>query len=642
MTLRGANVENVKNPFFNQAALAISQLMIFNSIIRTRKTSSQAFHTIMREPPVAVYLGQLLHSQTRKLNLVRKLSHLGLSISPDRLLDISTKMGNKAIEVFEKEGVACPLNLRRDLFTTAATDNLDVNPSSAIAMSAFHGTATSLNQHVHDCNFRWSRNIRDGLSSSTVLKNLPQAFTNVKPSYLLLKVSMRKLNSSDNAHVSDDSDLSQDCLNADREWLEHVKATQGSDPENLSWAAYHASWSTNEKQYPDLSVLLPVWKDDSKSPAMIKHSLDVVMDVAAYLNPGQTPVVAFDQPLFALAKKIQWYHPDTHGRLVMMMGPLHAEMAFMNTVGDSLKDSGWTTIITNAEVARSGVAESLVFGHDVVRAKCAHQVAPSALYKLQNQAYMEREESAANMSLIEWCLKMERESPTFQFWSIILKMELVLFAFLRSVWSGNFQLYLDSMKKMISWFFDLDHFHYARWLSVHISDMTMLETTNSGVYEAFNEFGCFVVSRSKRRFSSMGLDQRHEQHNRDIKGDGGVLGLTEDQDKLQRWMVCGPEVARAVAEFESSSVLQKEETTAFRHHEQTPAFQKRFSKHFNSITEEYQKLGNPFMETYGEELVQISTRDIMDGAVVKTVRTIADLGKQPYNEFIEERIKSSR
>ena len=67
-----------------------------------------------------------------------------------------------------------------------------------------------------------------------------------------------------------------------------------------------------------------------------------------------------------LAKKIQWHHPDTYGQLVKMMGPLHTEMAFMNTVGDLLKDSGWTTIITNAQVACSEVAESLVLGHDVV------------------------------------------------------------------------------------------------------------------------------------------------------------------------------------------------------------------------------------------------------------------------------------
>ena len=117
---------------------------------------------------------------------------------------------------------------------------------------------------------------------------------------------------------------------------------------------------------------------------------------------------------------------------------------------------------------------------------------------------------------------------------------------------------------MIPWFLALDHFPYTRWLSVHVSDM-MLEITNPDVYQAFNEFGCLVVSRTKKPFSSMELYQRHEQHNKDVKGDGGLLGLTEDEEKLQRWMVCGPEVARAVAEFELSSILRKEETTDYRH-----------------------------------------------------------------------------
>ena len=51
------------------------------------------------------------------------------------------------------------------------------------------------------------------------------------------------------------------------------------------------------------------------------------------------------------------------------MGPLHTEMAFMNTVGDLLKDSGWATIITNAHLARFGVAESLVSRRYVVQTK---------------------------------------------------------------------------------------------------------------------------------------------------------------------------------------------------------------------------------------------------------------------------------
>ena len=39
---------------------------------------------------------------------------------------------------------------------------------------------------------------------------------------------------------------------------------------------------------------------------------------------------------------------------------------------DILKDSKLTTIITNTQVAHSGVSVSLVLGHGVVQTKCAH------------------------------------------------------------------------------------------------------------------------------------------------------------------------------------------------------------------------------------------------------------------------------
>ena len=91
-------------------------------------------------------------------------------------------------------------------------------------------------------------------------------------------------------------------------------------------------------------------------------------------------ILILGKPLFALAKKVQWH------QLVTMIGPLHTEMAFMNTLGNILKDSGWTTIMSNAHIARP-VAESLVSGHDVVRTKYIYQVTESTLHQLQNQAY---------------------------------------------------------------------------------------------------------------------------------------------------------------------------------------------------------------------------------------------------------------
>ena len=48
---------------------------------------------------------------------------------------------------YEREAVVCPSKLCKRLFTTAAVDNIDHNPSSTTSQDSFHGTAISLVQH---------------------------------------------------------------------------------------------------------------------------------------------------------------------------------------------------------------------------------------------------------------------------------------------------------------------------------------------------------------------------------------------------------------------------------------------------------------------------------------------------------------
>ena len=70
-----------------------------------------------------------------------------MCISYDRLLSISTDITNTVLERYEREQVVCPSKLRKGLFTTAAVDNIDHNPSSTTCKDSFHGTAISLVQH---------------------------------------------------------------------------------------------------------------------------------------------------------------------------------------------------------------------------------------------------------------------------------------------------------------------------------------------------------------------------------------------------------------------------------------------------------------------------------------------------------------
>ena len=61
---------------------------------------------------------------------------------------------------------------------------------------------------------------------------------------------------------------------------------------------------------------------------MIKHGMTIQREAIAHLNPGQIPVTTFDQPLFSLAKYVQWKWPATHGENmhVVMLGGLQTEM----------------------------------------------------------------------------------------------------------------------------------------------------------------------------------------------------------------------------------------------------------------------------------------------------------------------------
>jgi len=96
-------------------------------------------------------------------------------------------------------------------------------------------------------------------------------------------------------------------------WLDNVRKIiapndkESSMPEtvdNMSWAAYHASQPSG-RQVICSSALLPLFHENAHTVAMIKHSMDVVRKAVHHLNAGQTPVLTFDQPLYAISKQIQ-------------------------------------------------------------------------------------------------------------------------------------------------------------------------------------------------------------------------------------------------------------------------------------------------------------------------------------------------
>jgi len=74
-----------------------------------------------------------------------------------------------------------------------------------------------------------------------------------------------------------------------------------------------------------------------------------------------------------------------------MLGGLHIQMAVWNTLGDYLKDSGWTAALTQTGIAASGTADSYLKSAHIIRRRHGHQVCALALSKPQHDAFLSSE-----------------------------------------------------------------------------------------------------------------------------------------------------------------------------------------------------------------------------------------------------------
>ncbi|CAC5391641.1 HARBI1 [Mytilus coruscus] len=270
---------------FSQETLSIAQMLVFNSHKRIQKSNR---HAKSRETPSHMYLGIVIHCQTRKRGLIDKMYKLGLSVSYDRILSVSASLTNTLCKQYQEDGYVCPPSLRIGLFTTAAVDNIDHKPSSTTAKDSFHGTGISLFQHVTsqmNGQQRLDFQLTD-IQGGRVTESLPDSYAVVKPA--VLKTNVPVIPVTDSACKGCTDDL-QEAVQNEYRWRETVANSKENDIEErtlVSWRAYHAEHEPIKDFGTCVSALLPLFEEEAKSVAMIKHSFDVIKTSVDALNPG--------------------------------------------------------------------------------------------------------------------------------------------------------------------------------------------------------------------------------------------------------------------------------------------------------------------------------------------------------------------
>ena len=227
------------------------------------------------------------------------------------MLSISASLGKNAILRYCSEGVVVPSSLQHNVFTTSQVDNIDHDPQSTSAVTSFHGTGISILQHPDfEGEGKQIDEQKVEVAKTRTVEALPSYYTDIHPFCL----NENKFNVPGGPHHTFSNDESYVAINHNREqeWLNNVTAKLNEDTEesneSVSWSAYNAvkERESKKKIVPTNTVLLPLFRDQAHTIAMLKHAVDIVKKTTNFLNPNQTPVIHGDQPLYALLKQLQF------------------------------------------------------------------------------------------------------------------------------------------------------------------------------------------------------------------------------------------------------------------------------------------------------------------------------------------------
>ncbi len=364
MVLCGPSVKRHKVEDRKSVALCIAELLIYNAVKKTpTKSVTNIRHKADRETPLAIYIALKVYGATEHSeDTINRLHELGICISYARVREISKVMANSVIKMFETEGVACGTILKKGLLTIGSADNIDINPSNRDAKEALHGTGCALTQLPTLSNMgivRSAEQYREAARTLPKIARLPRFYTDIKevsvtdkltpvavtgpcrptpsvpvnappvvpsettesvpvnaPSVVLSETTESVPVNAPPVIPSEitESAVPQNVTNLQSEveehWITHAQSIIERNHLNhddvVSWAAYCASNLPQYDRPPCITSMLPIFRDKASTSPMIYHAMSIIKAATEHLNPGQTPVITLDQPLYAIAKAIQW------------------------------------------------------------------------------------------------------------------------------------------------------------------------------------------------------------------------------------------------------------------------------------------------------------------------------------------------
>ena len=177
----------IDNQGFSQETMTISQLVMYNFRNKQVLGNTKRRHLKRLETPLPTYISLKIYATVRSRSLIDSLFSLGICLPYNRVLEITKDIiGRKELHKYELNGCSIPDNVKLNIYTVVAKDNIDLNSRSTIVKSHFHGISMSILQSPSPLNPGVSQEhnleASDPFSfKSKKVPSLPLSYTELKP-----------------------------------------------------------------------------------------------------------------------------------------------------------------------------------------------------------------------------------------------------------------------------------------------------------------------------------------------------------------------------------------------------------------------------------------------------------------------------
>ena len=538
----------------------VKQIALGHSIVQASRPRSVI-------SPVLFGVGVSIDHMFGSSSLLKKMSRLGFSASADEVLRFKQS-------VVQTDGVNLPAS-GPDMFTQWSADNVDHNVATLDGQGTFHGMGImSMSVRCMDsetsagrisCGSFGEKPIKRlaRVNSASVVKGkgIPLHYYSQPNLPPLQQLYFRPISELNYPYILPDS------VNDNLLWQVGWYFRGTSEP-RPNWSGFMESVSVGEYLPPAEFHLLPIIDLEPGNRSCILSTLLFIISQAKLLNM-ETPCVTLDQPLWIKAVEVA---TSQSLNIVCRMGVFHMIMSFLGSIGTVMAGSG---LVEALECCYGPNALThMMNGRAVARAVRAHFLADSALWILLLRSLLDVDSESYVGPLTSADLQelrsaydgmVARDSTTFeevQLQTSVVKLDLacrdqqrtlsdesrtaklwiqyshyvdVLRTTIRAERTGDWNMHLVAVSKMLNLFAATGHCHYAKSARLYLQMMLDLPHTHPWLYNKF-QAGFNTVRRSDRFWAGLSTDLAIEQvMMKAVKGRGGLThgrGMTDSVRSL--------------------------------------------------------------------------------------------------------------